>query len=136
MNEVRRYYRDSKEVATFLSHYPQRVDFRQLPDNLVYIHVWGWEPKWKVEVTENGQPLTVTRELTEDPLYTITNDIPATVRINKFPASMMEEYLKNHIFVVKASKPDSKISVTVTDAFGKVYTETVARPKAFSTAMK
>ena len=136
MNEVRRYYRDSKEVATFLSHYPQRVDFRQLPDNLVYIHVWGWEPKWKVEVTENGQPLTVTRELTEDPLYTITNDIPATVWINKFPASMMEEYLKNHIFVVKASKPDSKISVTVTDAFGKVYTETVARPKAFSTAMK
>jgi hypothetical protein len=49
---------------------------------------------------------------------------------------MMEEYLKNHIFVVKASKPDSKISVTVTDAFGKVYRETVARPKAFSTAMK
>ena len=39
-----------------------------------------------------------------------------------------------HMFMVKASSPTSTLEVKVTDRFGNVYTESMARPKAFSLA--
>ena len=39
--------------------------------NYVYINVWNYDPSWKVEVTENGRALSVTRVTIKDPLHLI-----------------------------------------------------------------
>src|SRR5690606_16299622 len=40
--------------------------------NEVLINVWGYDSKWKVEVTENGIPLKVNRVFALDPLHIIS----------------------------------------------------------------
>ena len=40
------------------------------------------------------------------------------------------------MFHVVTSSPTSTLEVTVTDSFGKVYTETMVRPKPFHKFMK
>lgn len=40
------------------------------------------------------------------------------------------------LFVVEASAPDTTLEIEVTDSFGKVYRETMERPKAFCPMMK
>jgi hypothetical protein len=41
-----------------------------------------------------------------------------------------------HLFKVKASSASSTLEIKVTDRFGKTYSETMKRPKAFSYDMK
>ena len=40
--------------------------------NEVLINVWNYDPQWKVEVTENGTPLTVSKVTMKDPLHMIS----------------------------------------------------------------
>lgn len=133
MNAVRDYYRNSVELAEFVKHYPAR-DLRNVEDNLIYINVWDWAPDWKITVTENGRPLEVVRERLEDPLYTISYHLPKT-RNGHYPDSY-RECLQNHMFRVRTSDPTSSLQITVTDRFGRVYTETMERPKAFHLQMR
>lgn len=130
MNEVRRYCRSSAAWTTFLEHYPERIDFRRLGDNRVYIHVWGWEPAWKLVVTEGGKRLATERVATEDPLSVLLYDLPETVGKGVYPERFASS-LKKHIFSVEASGPATTLVIRVTDAFGKVYKERMKRPKAF-----
>ena len=41
-----------------------------------------------------------------------------------------------HMFHVVASAADTTLEISVTDSFGRTYTETMVRPKAFSKNMK
>ena len=99
--------------------------------NEVYINVWNHDRNWKVEVTENGNPLTVTKIYDYDPLHML--------------AYMYERYRRSedaghptattwHLFKVTASSPTSTLEIKVTDCFGNVYTESMKRPKEFSIA--
>lgn len=133
MNTVREFYRTSPEAKKFIEHYPHR-DFSNIDDNLVYINIWDWAPDWKVSVTENGKPLKVLHERLEDPLYARSYHFVKTSNGN-YPASY-EKSLINHMFMVRASKPNSTIEIKVTDHFGRVYREKMIRPKAFTTDMK
>ena len=133
MNEVRSYYRESEEMRKFVEHYPAR-DLSHIEDDMIYINVWDWAPDWKITVTENGAPLDVIRERLEDPLYTISFHLMKT-RKGKYPESY-RECLQNHMFKVQASSPTSTITITVTDRFGRTYTETMERPKAFHLQMR
>ena len=40
--------------------------------NEILVNVWGYDPEWKVEMTENGKPLEVTRVVAKDPLHIIS----------------------------------------------------------------
>ena len=134
INSVRDYYRNSGEMQAFLSHYPKRTDFGKAEDNLVYIHVWAWEPTWKITVKENGKEIPAVRKPLENPQYTLDYWIPKAV----WERSFLKKYGKDlcpHMFLVKASAPDSTLEITVTDTFGHEYTETMIRPKEFSKAM-
>ena len=100
--------------------------------NEVYVNVWNWDPKWTVEVTENGKSLTVSQMVSGelDPLHYIayTAKRYASNATATFPTS------KNyHMFKVTASSANSTLDIKVTDRFGNVYTETMTRPKAFTT---
>ena len=136
MNEVARYYSASDDVTKFLTEYPLRQDFRkEAGRNRVFINIWCWEPAWKLRVTENGRELPVLREQTEDPVYTVSYDVPQTV--GKKHRKDYEKRNKAHtLFVVEASAPDTTLEIEVTDSFGKVYRETMERPKAFCPMMK
>lgn len=137
MNEVARYYTASEDVAEFLAHYPERHDFRkEAGGNRVFINVWCWEPAWKIRVTENGRELPVRREQTEDPLYVISYDIPQSVWKGKYPVDYGKRGKQHTLFTVDASGPATTLEIEVTDSFGKVYRETMTRPKAFGPQMK
>ena len=137
MNEVARYYAASEDLAEFLKHYPERRDFRkEAGRNRVYINIWCWEPAWKLSVKENGRELPVTREQTEDPLYVISYDVPQSVWKGRYPADYGTRNKQHNLFVVEASAPDTTLEIEVTDAFGRVYRETMIRPKAFGPQMK
>ena len=137
MNEVARYYAASEDLAEFLKHYPERRDFRkEAGRNRVYINIWCWEPAWKLSVKENGRELPVTREQTEDPLYVISYDVPQSVWKGRYPADYGTRNKQHNLFVVEASAPDTTLEIEVTDAFGRVYRETMVRPKAFGPQMK
>lgn len=99
-------------------------------DNTVLINLWDYDPKWKLEVTENGKALSVTKLKTKDPLHLISYEAyryNANSSAISFPASETE-----HIFSVKASSATSTLEIKATDPYGRVYTETMKRPKDFS----
>ena len=96
-------------------------------DNYVYIDVWNWDPKWKIEVTEEGNgPLEVTQVTLKDPLHLIAYTAPSISN----PTFATSDNL--HFFRVQASKPNSTLDIRVTDRFGNVYTEKMTRPRPFS----
>lgn len=104
-------------------------------NNEVLINVWGYDPKWKVEVSENGQPLTVKRINAYDPLHIISY---IALRLNA-QATPTEEFITSttaHMFIVKASNVTNTLQIKVTDRFGRVFTETMIRPKALTWSMR
>lgn len=110
---------------TYVNAYPENKD------NEVLINVWNWDPSWSVEVTENGTPLEVTRVLAYDPLHIIAY---TAKRLDKNATATFPTNLNSHFFKATASSPDSDLQITVTDRFGRVYSETMERPKAFDIA--
>jgi len=98
--------------------------------NEVYVNVWNYDPSWKVEVTENGKALSVSQVTAYDPLHLIAY---TAKRLNKNKTASFPTTENSHMFKVTASSADSPLSIKVTDGFGNVYTETMSRPKAFST---
>ena len=99
--------------------------------NEVYINVWNWDPAWTVEVTEEGTPLTVNPIMSEkDPLHLVAY---TAKRIDKNSKPTFETTTTGHLFKVTASGPSTTLEIKVTDRFGNVYTETMTRPKPFTT---
>jgi hypothetical protein len=135
MNSVREYYRTNEVMRTFVEHYPT-CDLSDIPDNLVYINVFDWSPDWKVSVKENGKELVVKHKMLIEPFYAVLYEAPRTVANNSFPNDYPRRAKKNHMFLVHAKTADAPIEITVTDHFGRTYTETMERPKAFSPSMQ
>ena len=104
-------------------------------DNKVLINVWGYDSGWKVEVSENGTPLTVTRVSAKDPLHLISYE---ALRLNAgaTPTQSFNTETTGHMFEVTASSPTSTLDIRVTDRFGRVYTEQMTRPKALTCDMR
>lgn len=102
--------------------------------NQVLINVWGFDQSWKVEVTENGKSLPVTRLNTIDPLHVISY---SAKRIDDGATSLQFPSTRTaHMFRVNASNATNTLEIKVTDRFQRVYTETMTRPKAFTYSMK
>lgn len=103
--------------------------------NEVLINVWGYDLQWKVEVTENGKPLAVSRVKEKDPLHIISYE---ALRLNAgaTPTEAFETGKTPHFFKVKATTVNSTLTIKVTDRFGNVYTEIMERPKALTLGMK
>ena len=101
--------------------------------NEVYINVWNYDPSWKIEVTENGQPLEWTKVIIKDPLHLIAYTAPAMNNSTKDVTPTFPTTEDNaHMFKVQASGPNTTLEITVRDRFGNPYTETMTRPKPFN----
>ncbi|MFT3902276.1 MAG: calcineurin-like phosphoesterase family protein [Niabella sp.] len=114
---------------------PYAADYMKKNDNNeVLINVWGFDNKWDVSVFENGAVLPVTRVSAKDPLHIISYDA-LRLNVGATPTSEFVSANTSHFFKVKASAPDSTLIIKVTDRFGKVYQQTMIRPKTFGYAM-
>lgn len=102
-------------------------------NNEVLINVWGYDPQWTISVTENGNPLTVERIMSRDPLHIISYSM---MRLNANATPTFNSANTSHMFKVQASAPNTSLNVTVTDRFGNVYSESMTRPKSFNYSMK
>lgn len=121
---------DADKAAAFEKTASQWSD----PDkgNYVYFNVFDYDPSWKIEVTENGTPLTYEVVKVKDPLHLAAYEAKR-YNVNATPTSSFKAYtVASHIFRVKASSATSTLEFKVTDRFGNVSTESMKRPKAFS----
>lgn len=101
--------------------------------NQVIINVWDYGTGWsiKVDEKETGKSLVATQTTLYDPLFFICYTGP---RFAESSSVSWEPHLSNHMFRVTASSPTSTLEITVTDDEGRVYKETMTRPKAFTIA--
>ena len=134
MNTVKAYFSTSTQAARFLNAYPQRENYASWGENIVLINIWGWDPRWQISVSEEGHPLTYEFVYAEDPLHTLSYDIPRTVENGEITSSF-RTIPTHHLVRVKASSPTSILEIEVTDPFGRVSRESMARPKAFTPDM-
>lgn len=103
-------------------------------NNEVLINVWNYDKNWQIEVTENGQTLAVTRVSVLDPLHIVSYSAQR-LNVNAVPTADFVTTKSAHMFKVKASSPMSTLEIKVTDRFGRLYRETMVRPKAFGYQM-
>lgn len=104
-------------------------------DNKILINVWNYNRNWKIDVTENGTPLKVTRVSTYDPLHILCYDIQRYKNGN-IPTAEFVTIKTDHMFECTALSDTSTIAIKITDEFGNTYSENMARPKAFNIAMQ
>lgn len=126
MNEVKKVVTtDLTTKETSLSYINHIQNYEE---NAILVNVWGWCDDWTVEIIENGAALTVEHVQTYDPLHVAAVSIPG---YNEFTTSDLSTENWIHFFKAIASTADSDVTIKVTDSQGKVYTETMNRPKAF-----
>ncbi|MBR5699940.1 MAG: calcineurin-like phosphoesterase C-terminal domain-containing protein [Bacteroidales bacterium] len=103
----------------------------KVPENLVYINVWNWDPSWDLTVREGSNILSYT-PLTGayDPMHIVA--YPAVRLQTANTTSTFVTKGNQHMFRVTASSATSTLTITVTDRFGNTYTETMTRPKTFA----
>ena len=100
-----------------------------LPANTILVNVWDWDPDWDVKILEGTRELTVERVFSYDPVHAMAYTFPRS------KASTTVTFNTGrwcHNFQATASSADSEVTVRVTDRNGKVFTETMTRPKAFN----
>jgi len=97
-------------------------------DDYVYIEVWDYDPSWTISVTENGKSLTPTRIKAYDPLHYLAYEGKGRTTKDFYTS------ITPNMFRVKASGPSTTLEIKVTDRFGRVYSESMKRPRTFSLA--
>lgn len=103
--------------------------------NQVLLNIWGHDMNWNIEVTENGNPLKVTRVVKKDPLHIISYEAKR-LNANADPTADFVSNNTAHLFMVTASSPTSTLEIKVTDRFGNIYKETMTRPKELKCSMQ
>ena len=131
MNEVRRYSQNSSDYADFINAYYKRCDYRQLPDNQVWINVWAFDSKWKIRVWEDGKEIPAKLDLLESPEYTYWYNFFMAVDNGRFDSPSYQKVKYGVSFRVQCSSPTSTLRIEATDSFGNKYTKIMTRPQKF-----
>ncbi|MBR3074166.1 MAG: calcineurin-like phosphoesterase C-terminal domain-containing protein, partial [Bacteroidales bacterium] len=128
MNKVKKVISSDRSTESGYSKYYNHI--QSYGDNVILVNVWDYDDDWKVEISENEAPLDVAEVGVYDPLHIEAMTIP---RLNKNSGTTTFSTAKwRHFFQATASAPDTPVTVKVTDRYGKVYTETMNRPKEFN----
>ena len=100
--------------------------------NEIIIDVFDYDERWKIEVMENGNPLDVVRiKNSYDPLFLLAY---TSERYKQYETNNVNATVSSHLFKATAGSATSTVEIKVTDDEGRVYTETMIRPKAFTIA--
>lgn len=134
MNEVKKAYREDPWLAGYVKATKEELKFLEAEDNTVWVKVYAWDPKWKVEILENNKPLEIDNVKGEDPFFHLNYGMAQYE--DKGGSYAKKIKYPTHFFSAKVSSPNAKVTVKITDAFGNVYKENVKLPKAFGKDMK
>ena len=104
-------------------------------NNEILVNVWDYDPRWSVEMYENGKALEVTRVATKDPLHIISYEAKR-LNVGSTPTADFVTCTTAHMFKATASNATSTIEIKVTDRFGRIYTESMTRPKKLECSMQ
>lgn len=106
-------------------------------DNGILVNLFTWQPGWEIKIEEEGESLSVSRVRTKDPLHILSYECQRLNR-NAVPTatSTFTTQYSAHFFKANAKRPDTQVTVTVTDNEGNKYIQTISRPKIFSVTMK
>ncbi len=126
-NTLREFYKTNATIQEIRKAYTSRQDYSTLPDNVILVNVFNYDPKWKVQMFEGSKELSVTRWRCEDVYHTLTYDIPRYEAKGSYTTDNATGW-NLHTFRAVASSPTSSITVKVTDRFGNIYQKTVTRP--------
>lgn len=144
MNSVRDFWTTDQGMITFLNKndknavkysetYGWQTLYGNLDDNTVLINVWGgdpWMDDMKVEAYEGERRLEVRAAGLLDPLHILAYEMPQVLK-NGEPNVSYSVVPSSHLFVCRASSPQTTITICVTDSFGRQYKSSMARPKKF-----
>ena len=100
--------------------------------NEILINTWQMNSRWKVSMkTVDGKELDVKRVSAYDPVQIVANSLK---RWNGATSSspMGTAQNRHHFFKATAPDADTDVIITVTDEFGHTWTETMERPRKFS----
>lgn len=99
------------------------VEYGGEPESdMLLVNVFNWDPEWTVEASEEGTALEVTRVAGHDPLY---KQIRTETKTLLHRPTAFLTTVNAHMFKVKRTDKDKKVTITVTDRFGNVYVEEV-----------
>lgn len=104
-------------------------------DNMVFVNVFAWDDRWKIEMTEEGKSLKVTQINALDPYHLISLGCKMIDNNEKLTNGPLPS-LTAHFFKAQASSATSTVTIKVTDPYGRVYTEEMVRPKQLALDMK
>lgn len=113
----------------FTSTYTAPYDTESMA-NQVLINVWNWGPGWRISVTEDAVPLTVTQVRQKDPYHIVSYELQR-LKAGSTPTTDFITNTTHHMFSVTASSSSAPLQITVTDSYGRNYSETMTRPKQF-----
>lgn len=130
MNEVKRFLATDPDAIALKKSFKSMPTYGEFEENSLLINVFAWDDDWKIEVTEAGAPLAVTRLQAIDPVYLLAYAIPAHKK-GEHP-SENNHHGTRHIFKAVASVPDTPVTVKVTDSFGHEYVTTLNRPAPYA----
>ncbi|MBQ0080267.1 MAG: calcineurin-like phosphoesterase C-terminal domain-containing protein [Alistipes sp.] len=131
MNAVKKYCNEDPAYLKLMQHYPKCYDFRKEKDNVVYLHVWAWDPTWKVEVFEDGKPIVAKRKMLSNPQYALTYYAQRYFRQKQYPARSLKFPRVATMFYIQCKDEKSTIKVVLTDTFGEKYSQTLKRPSTY-----
>lgn len=120
---------DSKVTDDFFSQYANGWDKSANTSSTrkILINLFDYNSDWDLTVTENGTNLSVTRVEAYDPLHTVFFNMG---RMNTNSTSMTFPTGKSaHFFEVSTSSATSTVMIKAVDPFGRVYEETMTRPR-------
>lgn len=135
MNTVSEFYRNSPEIKKLAEYYPKQMMYDNVPANEIMINIFDYDTDWKIEVIEDGRPLEVSRTVAIDPLHVLCSSVGIIKKENRKPG-ICRAINTNHMFVAQAATATAPVTVRVTDPWGHTYTQTLQRPKAFTTTMR
>jgi len=104
-------------------------------DNTLLINIWNYDPSWTITVyeKETGKHLEVKEKPgTRDPLALVTYNAGRYHEGSGGGNTFKAVKSSHHIFCCQASAHDTTLEVTVTDGFGRIFTQEIIRPKAFT----
>lgn len=120
---------NSKVTDDFFSQYANGWDKSANTSSTrkILINLFDYNSDWDITVTENGTNLSVTRVEAYDPLHTVFFNMG---RMNTNSTSMTFPTGKSaHFFEVSTSSATSTVIIKAVDPFGRVYEETMTRPR-------
>lgn len=134
MNTIKSYYRNNEVIGKILKKYPSRQDYGSMEDNVLLVNVYNYDESWKIDIRENGKRREPQRVFVEDPLHTLSYDVPCFRKNGKYGEGSATN-LCYHMFKVQCSTADAPVIVKITDRFGKVYKKKINRPLPYTIDM-